>query len=336
MNGDDYDAYETNEDEDFNIEKTFSFTHVTFEDVCERIDKFLHSNIGKVSVKLYQNYYDESIKTLLNCSIIISFLIINLILSRVSVFWYFISAAILLLIDDSMKLGLYRFVGKIMLKLFRYRSEYSLLEDYEKPSRMDKYDFSDFTSIDLFWRYGLTYFLTCMCLFAYPLLGKLFLYRIYEICLELLMAASDYIMIEIHFLRYIYYGIIDDTHEHVVYTDLITYAIIIIPFFMWIVEYLTIPSHIKEREFKGSVIMFGAPILLCIPFLYESDSLLAIFILYCFYVLFVLWFVAEVHEKKTEEYYSMTYGKKYKSKRNQAQSNTAENIIQQLTGGMPL
>jgi len=137
-------------DDNPKIEKSFSFTHVTFEDILNRIDKYLHVNIGSVSMKLYQNYYSESISSLLNRSIIIIFLITNLILSRISVYCYFGSGIIMMLLDDGAKKSLYEIIGKRIFKLFKYNEEYILYENIEKPKDMDKNEYLDPKQIDMF------------------------------------------------------------------------------------------------------------------------------------------------------------------------------------------
>lgn len=108
----------------------------------------------------------------------------------------------------------------------------------------------------------------------YPLLGKLFLYRVYELVLEYSMSLFDMFGLEIHFLRYIYYGIIDEDASPVAGLDLIMLILIAIPILLFLVEFLSVPAHIKWYEYEGKPLLFTAPSLLIIFFYYTNETLL--------------------------------------------------------------
>ena len=77
----------------------FQLTHITFEEIFRRLEWFLNFNLGQISLKLYKNYYSESIGGLINFSVIITFLILNLICSKYTVFLYFPTWLMSLFID---------------------------------------------------------------------------------------------------------------------------------------------------------------------------------------------------------------------------------------------
>lgn len=262
------------EDEDGTNTQPFQLSNISVDDLYERGERFFDKHFGELSLKLYKNYYTDSISSLLNRTIIVVILILNLIASKYSVYIYFGTCLLTLSIDDKEKTVLYKFVGKIMIKLFRYKNSYSLLEDAKKPPKMHREDYKDYVKMDTFCKAGITYLVAACCSFVYPMLGKLFLYRVYEASLETLIRVFDVVGLEIHFLRYIYYGIIDDSHSAVAFSDAVLLFTIAIPIFICLAEFLTIPSHIKDFEYEGRIIMFGAPSLILVLFLYESECLL--------------------------------------------------------------
>ena len=100
-------------------------------------------------------------------------------------------------------------------------------------------------------------------------------------------------------------------------------------------EYLAVPSQIKEQEYNGTLIMFGSPVLLCVPFLYDSDEILAMFILFALFILFILWYIADQHERRTDEHLYSLYGKRYKKMKQEIDSTTAENMMASLSAAKP-
>ena len=53
---------------------------------------------------------------------------------------------------------------------------------------------------------------------------------------------------------------------------------------MMLLEFLTVPAHIKWLEYEGKAIMFYAPSVLLIFFLYEAEWLLGIAITEVFFM----------------------------------------------------
>lgn len=158
--------------------------------------------------------------------------------------------------------------------MFGYKNQYSLLEETQKPKAMDKNDYEDYIRLDSYSRNGATYLLAAFVSFLYPLLGKLFLYRVYELVLEYSMSLFDMFGLEIHFLRYIYYGIIDEDDSPIAGLDIIMLLFIAVPILMFLIEFLTVPAHVKWIEFEGKPLLFTAPSLLLIFFFYTNETLL--------------------------------------------------------------
>jgi hypothetical protein len=155
-----------------------------------------------------------------------------------------------------------------------YKTPYSLLEEAQKPKLMNKSDYEDYIKLDIYCRNGCIYLLSSFFSFVYPLLGRLFLYRVYEITLEHSMNIFDAFGLEIHFLRYIYYGIIDEDDSPVASMDIVMLLLISFPILAFLLEFLTVPAHIKWYEYEGKLLLFSAPALLLVFFFYTNESLL--------------------------------------------------------------
>mmetsp|Transcript_16317 Transcript_16317/g.18097 ORF Transcript_16317/g.18097 Transcript_16317/m.18097 type:complete len:138 (+) Transcript_16317:1237-1650(+) len=124
--------------------KPFKFSEISAEDVFIRIASILEKKFGDLSLKLYQNYYTDSISSMLNPTIVLAVLILNLIASKYSIFIYFGISILSVNFDEKFQRSIYKFFGKISVKIFRYTSPYSLLEEEEKPEILTKDDYQDF------------------------------------------------------------------------------------------------------------------------------------------------------------------------------------------------
>ena len=69
----------------------FQLTNITFEEIFKRLEYFLNFKFGQISLKLYKHYYSESIGGLMNFLVIFTFLIVNIICSKYSIFLYFLT-----------------------------------------------------------------------------------------------------------------------------------------------------------------------------------------------------------------------------------------------------
>ena len=118
------------------------------------------------------------------------------------------------------------------------------MEDRPIPPKMNKYDYEETVSMDWFCINSSFTFVVANFMFLYPILGNFFLYRWYEYIFELFIRITDIFGIEIHFIRYIYYGIMSDTHEIFKSSDFLLLLFISLPLFIWVLEFLTIPSHV--------------------------------------------------------------------------------------------
>lgn len=90
--------------------------------------------------------------------------------------------------------------------------------------------------------------------------------------------------LELHFLWFIYYEMVDDTPSTVTIMDLCLFVTVALPLFLMLLDFLTVPAHIKWLEYEGKAIMFFAPSVLLILFLYDAEWLLGIAITEIFFM----------------------------------------------------
>jgi len=57
-------------------------------------------------------------------------------------------------------------------------------------------------------------------------------------------------------------------------SDIILLIVIVLPLAICLLEFLTVPSHIKWLEYEGRIITVGAPSVLLVFFLYENECIL--------------------------------------------------------------
>lgn len=150
--------YQDEAEEDFN--KPFQLSSISAEDLYFRLVKFLDKNFGELSLKLYKNYYTDSISSMLNPTVIILIILLNFLASKLSIYIYFLTAIFALNFDNFFKTRIFKICGKLSLKIFRYKNEYSLLEENPKPKHMSKDDYLDYTKLDMFSKHGAMYLVT--------------------------------------------------------------------------------------------------------------------------------------------------------------------------------
>ena len=199
-----------------------------------------------------------------------------------------------------------------------------MLEEGRKPKGMVMETYIDLVKIDKFCKVGMMYVLTVSMSFIYPFLGKLFLYRSYEIILETTISCFDIVGLEVHFVRYIYFGMIDDSHEIVSNYDVFLLFVVIIPMLVFLLEFLTIPSHIKETEYAGNTAIYFSPSLILVFFLRDSEGILFLAILELLFMFFILWYITEQEDKRSDNRMKKTKGRswaKYKDDMDKEVSN---------------
>ncbi|CAI2387578.1 unnamed protein product [Moneuplotes crassus] len=307
----------------------FMLSKISLEDIFFRLSITFSKNLGPLALNLYDNYYSDSISSMLNPTVILSILILNLILSKFSIFLYFVTALLTVNMNNT---GIFKFFGRISLKLFRYESPYSILEENDKPEEMPKDEYLSNIKLDMFCKYGLTYFLTLFTTFLYPVLGKLFFYRLLEGSLEVTIHICDIFNIEIHFVRYIYYGIIDNSGEQILMSDVLLLCLILIPIAIALIEFLSVPSLIKWYEYEGRVITFGAPLILLVLFIYDNEAILCIAIAELVMMLFVLWYILEQEDDKTDRRMTKKYGRSWEKEKQDYKEKAQREMLKQLGG----
>ena len=126
----------------------FKLFEISAEDIFNRFSSIFDKKFGDHSLKLYKNFYTDSISSMLTPTIILSVLFLNLIASKFSIYFYFANALLALNFDDNFHKKIYKFFGRITLKLFRYKVPYALMEEEEKPQILTKDDYLDYIRMD--------------------------------------------------------------------------------------------------------------------------------------------------------------------------------------------
>lgn len=136
--------------------------------------------------------------------------------------------------------------------------------------------------------------------------------------------------LEIHFLRYIYYGIIDDSHDPLASWDLILLISICIPMYLLFLEFLTIPSHIKDMHFEGKILLFVAPVNLIVIFTYENECLLSMALLYVVFTGFLLLYISEEQERKHDDRMSKKHGRSWDKYKEDKDHSVTQQMMQSI------
>jgi hypothetical protein len=89
--------------------KPFKLSSITGEELFFRFDDYLRKKFGNLSLKLYKNYYNDSIASIVNPSVFIVIIILNMIASRYSSFIYFGIALIATNFDYNLKNSIFKF-----------------------------------------------------------------------------------------------------------------------------------------------------------------------------------------------------------------------------------
>ena len=309
---DDIDDEMEGEDSEENEElKQSKIREIPSEGIFQRIEPWVKNMLKKNSFNNYRHYFGSYSAGMTNLFVVIAFWASNLSLLRTSIEKYLFTCVFVLFLDYRSKKKLREFIGKIVFKIFRYKTDFEFLEDKPIPHKMEKPIYDNYISEDLYLTNGFIYFLLLQIWFIYTFLGHLFIFKLYESLFESLLSFSDTINFEIHFLRFVYYEMAESSFESITYIDITIMTTIILPFILWILEFLTIPSHIKDNEYEGRFVIFWTPLFCISLFLYDSSCILWITLILIVFALLNLRYIALQAADKKEQKFKQRWGIHY-------------------------
>lgn len=97
------------QEEEDESHKPFKLSSITGEELFFRFDKYLRKKFGNLSLKLYKNYYSDSISSIVNPSVFIVIAILNTIASRYSAFIYFGNSLFVINLNHNFKNSIFKF-----------------------------------------------------------------------------------------------------------------------------------------------------------------------------------------------------------------------------------
>lgn len=121
------------------------------DDIFNWIDRFLNKRLGNISARLYKNFYEENIRTLVNKSVFILIFLLNLFYLKLSVWIVPLTSVLSLLLTHQFKIRLYEYIGWRMFRLKRI-DNYELLQHYDSsPDKsMSTSEFKFFQSCETY------------------------------------------------------------------------------------------------------------------------------------------------------------------------------------------